>query len=103
MCADGAALSHLIEGSPVGGRAIVAEVGNGERRRVLEAAVGAEPGAGRERVIGAVDRRGEWDRRQLLISTQRLQRRLIADAEVDTEVDISRVDFAAPEAEVEAR
>ena len=102
MCSEGTPLSHLIERSAVQGRAIVAEVGDGEGRRVLDAPVGAEASVGRERIVGAVDRRSECDRGQLLIPAQRFERRLVANAEVDAEVHVASVDLTDLEPVIDA-
>src|SRR5689334_4588544 len=102
MSANGAALSHLIKSCSVEGRAIVAEVRRRKRRCMIETGVDAIAGVWGERIVGAVDGRSEGDRRQLLISAQRFQRRQIANAEVDAEVDVARVDLADLEPVVQA-
>src|SRR5437868_14593002 len=102
MRSDGAAFSYLIERGAIGRRSIVSKIGDGEGRRVLDAGVGAVAGVGRERIVGAVNTGVDRDRRQLLVSAQRLQRRLVANAEVDAEVHVARIDLADLEPVIDA-
>src|SRR2546423_7845745 len=102
MSADHAAAPDLLKRGSLGGRAVVAEIGDSERRRVLETSVRAEPPVGSERIVGAVYRRRNREWRELLISTERFERWLVADAVVDAEVHVARVDFAYLEAIIDA-
>ena len=102
MRSDDTTASDLLECGGVSGRAIVAEIRDRKRGSVLDGSVHAKPLAGRERIVGAVDRRRDRERRELLISAQGLERRLVADAVVDAEVHIASIDLADLEAIVGA-
>src|SRR6266487_2625941 len=94
MPADRAALADLVERRAVGRRAIVAEIRDRERRGVLDIAIGAISPVGGERIVGAIDRGGDCERRELLIAAQGLESRSVAHSEVEAEVHVSRIYFA---------
>src|SRR6266513_239293 len=102
MCAECSAASHLIESGGVRRSAIVPEIRESERRCVLEASVDAISSVRREWVVGAIHRHRQSERRELLVSAQRLERREIAHSVVNAEVDVTSVDFADLEAIVQA-
>ena len=102
MRSDHTAAPDLIERGSIRARAIVAEIRDRERGRVLDAPIGAIASVGSERIVGPVYRRRDREGRELLIAAQRFQCRLVADAVVDAEVHVTRVDLADLEAIVGA-
>src|SRR6185437_13570246 len=71
--------------------AVVAIVGEGERRRVLEVEPRDVSLRRRERNVGPVDESGKRDRRQRLVRAERADGERVANAEVDAEIHVARV------------